>query len=166
MGAVVNKTIMPDCSIEGVLLTPLKQLNDARGAVLHMLRNDAADFTHFGECYFSEIVPGAVKAWKRHRLQTQNLAVPVGRIRLVIYDSRENSASKGKLAVLELGRPDSYYRISIPPNLWYGFACLGDVTALIVNCSDIAHSPDESDVQSLTYSAIPYRWELTEGVPV
>ena len=62
-------------AVDGVVETELRQIADPRGAVLHMLRADAADFTRFGECYFSEVAPGAVKAWKLHRRQTQELAV-------------------------------------------------------------------------------------------
>lgn len=91
--------------ISGVTFTELRQVSDERGALLHMLRCDAAEFSRFGECYFSEVLPGAIKAWKRHRMQTQNLAVPVGRIRMVIYDNREGSVTRGQLQELQLGRP-------------------------------------------------------------
>lgn len=144
--------------IEGVAVVPLKALSDARGAVLHMLRADAPDFTRFGECYFSEVLPGAVKAWKRHRVQTQNLAVPIGRIRLVIYDDRERSRTRGRLTVLEVGRPDAYCRVRIPPGVWYGFAAVGPAAALIANCADRPHEPDESEVRRIDDPAIPYRW--------
>ena len=70
-----------DPTIDGVLLTELRQIIDERGAVLHHFRCDVPEFTKFGESYFSEMVPGAVKAWKRHRQQTQNLTVPIGRVR-------------------------------------------------------------------------------------
>lgn len=148
-----------DDQVEGVTLTELRQITDERGAVLHMLRSDAQDFTRFGECYFSEVFPGAVKAWKRHRLQTQNLAVPVGRIRMVIFDDRQNSVTKGKLKVLELGRPDAYIRLRIPPGIWYGFSCISSSPALLVNCADRTHDPSESDVVSVTDSTIPYSWK-------
>src|SRR5712671_2759364 len=111
-------------TIEGVIVTELRQIADQRGAVLHMLRSDSVDFTRFGECYFSEVFPGIVKAWKRHRLQTQNFAVPYGRVRVVIYDDRDASPTRGNLQVHELGRPDAYRRLRIPPGLWYGFSCL------------------------------------------
>ena len=75
-------------SIDGVVVTELRQVVDERGAVLHHMRSDAPEFSAFGECYFSEMVPNAVKAWKCHQVQTQNLAVPVGRVRFVIYDDR------------------------------------------------------------------------------
>jgi dTDP-4-dehydrorhamnose 3,5-epimerase len=145
--------------IEGVSLTELRQIGDERGTVLHMLRCDAPEFTRFGECYFSEVLPGAVKAWKRHRAQTQNLAVPVGRIRMVVYDDRQGSATRGTLQVLELGRPEAYSRLRIPPGLWYGFACMGAKPALLANCADLPHDKDESDVRSIYDSLIPYSWE-------
>ena len=127
----------PDNMIEGVTLTALREISDERGAVLHMLRCDAPEFTNFGECYFSEVMPGAVKAWKRHRIQTQNLAVPVGRIRVVIYDERESSSTRGQVQALELGRPDVYLRLKIPPSLWYGFTCVSATPALLANCADL-----------------------------
>lgn len=145
--------------IDGVTLIPLRQIEDARGAVLHMLRSDAADFTGFGECYFSETRPGAVKAWKLHRRQTQNLAVPAGRIRLVIYDDRAGSSTRGRLAELELGRPDRYVRVRIPPGLWYGFTALGTVPALLANCADLPHDPNECEVRDSATADIPYVWE-------
>ncbi len=93
----MDKMTSLESPIEGVTLTPLRQIGAERGAVLHMLRSDDLEFTRFGECYFSEVLPGAIKAWKRHRAQTQNLTVPVGRIRLVIFDDREASATRGQL---------------------------------------------------------------------
>lgn len=146
--------------IDGLVLTELRQIGDERGAVLHMLRCDVPDFTRFGECYFSEVLPGAVKAWKRHRAQTQNLAVPVGRIRIVIFDDREDSPTLGRIQVLELGRPDAYLRLSIPPGLWYGFACIGTTPALLANCADIPHEPSESTTRPKNDPGIPFRWEV------
>lgn len=106
----IHSVELPD----GVVVAALREIPDERGAVLPILRADAPGFSSFGECYFSEIAPGAVKAWKRHSSQTQNLAVPAGRIRMVIYDDREGSATKGRLEILELGRPDRHMRLRIP----------------------------------------------------
>ncbi len=144
--------------IEGITLFPLREISDQRGAVLHMLRSDAPEFTTFGECYFSEVLPGAVKAWKRHLLQTQNLAVPVGRIRIVLFDNRESSSTNDRLEIIELGRPDAYMRIQIPPGIWYGFSCISCEKALIVNCADIPYQPSESETMPIEDSFIPYNW--------
>ena len=144
--------------IKGVNLINLNQISDHRGMVLHMLRSDAQDFTEFGECYFSEIFPEAIKAWKKHRVQTQNIAVPVGRILLVIYDDRELSATKGKILEIELGRPDAYQRVRISPDIWYGFKCISSGPALLVNCADYPHNKNESEVISFDDPSIPYKW--------
>jgi dTDP-4-dehydrorhamnose 3,5-epimerase len=146
-------------SIEGVHITPLKEIIDSRGSVLHMLRADSLDFVKFGECYFSEVFPGATKAWKKHKIQTQNLAVPIGKVKLVIFDDRIFSKTYGKLIVLTLGRPESYFRVSIPPLVWYGFSCISPTNALIVNCSDYPHDPLENELKNLNDTYIPYNWE-------
>ena len=147
-----------EASIDGVLVTALRQIVDERGAVLHHMRSDAPEFTIFGECYFSEMVPGAVKAWKRHREQTQHLAVPIGRVRFVVYDDRESSPTLGEIQVVELGRPDDYNRLRIPKDLWYGFTCLSDTPALIANCADLPHDPDDAELLPEDDPGIPYRW--------
>jgi dTDP-4-dehydrorhamnose 3,5-epimerase len=154
-----KKLDMHTGDIAGVTIVPLRVIADDRGAVLHMLRCDADDFTAFGECYFSEVAPTAVKAWKKHLAQTQNLAVPVGRIRLVIFDERAKSPTKGNILVVELGRPDAYQRVTIPPGLWYGFSCISESPALIANCADQPHSKSESVVLDVADTLIPYSWQ-------
>jgi len=144
--------------IDGVVITELRQICDERGAVLHMLRCDAPEFTNFGECYFSEVIPGCIKAWKRHSLQTQNLTVPVGRIKMVIFDDRHDSNTKGRVQEIEIGRPDNYIRLQIPTGLWYGFACVSTTPALLVNCADIPHDPNEGEVCEKDNPLIPYKW--------
>lgn len=144
--------------IPGVAIQPLKQIVDDRGAVLHMLRHDSPLFERFGEIYFSLVFPGIVKAWKCHQRMTQNLAVPVGKIRLVIYDDRESSPVRGEVEEHILGRPDEYYLVRIPPLLWYGFQGLGSTPALVANCTDLVHDPDEVQRLPLLPSQIPYKW--------
>jgi dTDP-4-dehydrorhamnose 3,5-epimerase len=145
--------------IEGVKLVSLLEIGDSRGAVLHMLRNDSPDFISFGECYFSEVLPGVIKGWKKHHLQTQNLAVPVGRIRIVMFDERIESSTKGLVQVVELGRPDAYIRVTIPPGIWYAFSCISSEKGLLVNCADIPHQSSESETMPLEQSSIPYKWQ-------
>jgi dTDP-4-dehydrorhamnose 3,5-epimerase len=146
--------------IEGVIVQPLKQIADNRGSVLHMLRNDSDLFNQFGEVYFSEIHPGMVKAWKRHKRQTQNLAVPFGKIRLVIYDGRPTSSTHGKITEYELGRPEHYKLVHIPPMLWYGFQEVGGQISMIANCADHPHDPKDAESKPADSDQIPYQWKI------
>ncbi|MBW2169914.1 MAG: dTDP-4-dehydrorhamnose 3,5-epimerase family protein [Deltaproteobacteria bacterium] len=143
--------------IDGVIIQQLEQFHDARGSVMHMFRVDNPVFEKFGEVYFSEILPGAVKAWKRHKKMTQLFAVPTGMIKLVVYDDRKNSASKGKLAELDIGR-DNYRLVKIPPQLIYGFKCISPFPALVANCTDLPHNPEEADTLDPNDPTIPYKW--------
>jgi dTDP-4-dehydrorhamnose 3,5-epimerase len=147
--------------IAGVVIQPLKQIVDARGAVLHMLRGDSPLFTQFGEIYFSLVLPGAVKAWKRHRCMTQHLAVPVGKIRLVLYDDRTTAPSQGRLEDHILGRPDHYALILIPPLVWYGFQGMADQPSLVANCTDLVHDPAEVENLPASSPIFPYTWKET-----
>ncbi|CAN1498309.1 RfbC dTDP-4-dehydrorhamnose 3,5-epimerase and related enzymes [Burkholderiaceae bacterium] len=146
-------------NIDGVITFELKEIDSNLGSVLHMLRNDAPGFVRFGEVYFSEVLPKSVKAWKRHLRQTQNICVPIGRIRLVIFDPRMSSSTRGNLFEVELGRPDAYLRIQIPPGLWYGFKCLSETPALLANCVDYPHELNEGLKMPIIGSEIPYSWE-------
>jgi dTDP-4-dehydrorhamnose 3,5-epimerase len=145
--------------IPGVVIQPLKQIVDERGAVLHMLRCDSPLFTKFGEIYFSLIFPGVVKAWKRHRRMTQHFAVPVGKIRLVLYDDRPTVASRGRLEEYALGRPDNYVLLRIPPLIWYGFEGLGASPSLVANCTDLVHDSGEVENLPAGASLVPYTWK-------
>lgn len=144
--------------IEGVEVQDLRIIPTEGGPVLHMLRADSPLFRSFGELYFSEVEPGHVKAWKRHSRQTQHFAVPVGMLKIVLYDDRADSPSRGTVMELVLGRPDEYCLLCIPPRIWYGFTALGEQPALICNCTDIPHDPNEGERRPLDTDEIPYHW--------
>ena len=146
--------------IKGVKIIEKKIISDRRGKILHMLRNDSTGYLKFGECYFSEVYPYKVKAWKKHSSQTQNITVPVGTIKLVIFDDRNDSITKGRIQEILIGRPNNYKRVTIPPGLWYGFTCISDKEALLVNCADQPHDPNESLTVGIINDFIPYAWEI------
>ena len=130
--------------IDGVKVTPLRQIPDERGKVMHMLRSDSDAFIGFGEIYFSCVYPGAVKAWHIHKRMTLNYAVPHGNIKLVLYDDREGSPTRGEVQEVFLG-PDNYCLVTIPPMVWNGFKGIGMNAAIVANCATIPHDPTEID---------------------
>ena len=67
--------------IDGVKVTPLRQIVDERGKIMHMLRADAEHFDKFGEIYFSCVRPEVIKAWHIHGDDPQ-LRRPFGHIGL------------------------------------------------------------------------------------
>jgi dTDP-4-dehydrorhamnose 3,5-epimerase len=148
--------------IDGVIVTPLRQILDERGKIMHMMKAGEPGFVGFGEIYFSMVYPGAIKAWHIHKAMTLNYAVPVGRIKLVLYDLRESSPTCGKLEELFLG-PDNYCRVTVPPLVWNGFKGIGDEMAVVANCASICHDPHEIERRDPFDQSIPYNWELRHG---
>ena len=147
--------------IEGVKVIPLKRIPDERGTIMHMLRRDDPHFIEFGEIYFSTIYRGVIKGWHRHRDMTLNYACVFGRIKLVIYDDRQDSPTHGAIMEQFLG-PEHYALVQIPPGLWNGFKGMSDPHAIIANCCTHAHDPsaNRSDRLDPLNNSIPYDWDV------
>jgi dTDP-4-dehydrorhamnose 3,5-epimerase len=153
---------MSNQKIDGVTIKPLRQIPDERGKIMHMLRSDDANFVAFGEIYFSCVYPGAIKAWHLHSKMTLNYSVPFGNIKLVLYDDRENSPTKGNLMEIFPGE-SNYCLITIPPGIWNGFKGIGDKMAIVANCSTIPHCSEEIQRMDPFTEKIPYNWSLRHG---
>ena len=145
--------------IEGVLIKPLRQIPDERGKIMHMLRADDPHFEKFGEIYFSVVYPDVIKGWHLHTKMTLNYAVVSGMIKLVLYDAREESPTKGELQELYIGE-DNYALVRIPSGIYNGFKGIGVEPAIVANCSDIPHDPEEIQRVDPFSKDIPYDWDL------
>lgn len=145
--------------IDGVIVTPLKQIVDERGKVMHMLRKDAAEFSAFGEIYFSTVHPGSIKGWHIHSRMILNYAVPHGHIKFVLYDDRLGSPTRGVVQEFFMG-PDNYCLVTVPPMVWNGFKGIGTETAVVANCASIAHDPTEIERKDPFDPSIPYDWSI------
>ena len=145
--------------IDGVVVQPLKQMLDERGKVMHMLRASDPWYVGFGEIYFSLVYPGVVKGWHLHKRMVLNYAVPHGRIKMVLFDDREGSETRGELMELFLG-PDHYALVQVPALVWNGFKGVGTEPALVANCASLPHDPDEIVRLDPFENHIPYDWAL------
>ena len=146
-------------TIQGVLVEKINEIINPKGSVLKMLNNSSNGFIKFGECYFSEIFSGNVKGWKIHSKQTQNLTVPIGQLKMVLIDFRKTSNTYKKIFEILIGRPNNFYRLTIPPGIAYSFECISKTTALIVNCTDIKYDTLENQTIPLDDNSIPYSWK-------
>lgn len=146
--------------IDGVNFKPLKKIPDERGAIFHMLRNDDPEFTKFGEIYFSKVYPGIVKGWHLHTKMTLNYAVIIGMIKLVLFDNREKSKTRGNLMEIFTG-DENYGLITIPPMVWNSFKGIGNSAAIVANLTDTPHHKDEIQrMDPLKNDLIQYNWDV------
>ena len=133
--------------IEGVLVTPLKQIYHPKGDVFHAMKCVDPGFEGFGEAYFSSIIRGLVKAWKRHHRMTLNLVCIVGKIHFVLFDDREGSKTYGQFMEVTLSPEgeNTYCRLTIPPGVWMAFCGIADGKSVLLNVANIPHDPTEQE---------------------
>jgi len=145
--------------IDGVIVTPLRQIFDERGKVMHMLREDSPVFSRFGEVYFSCTNPGAIKAWHLHKQMTLNYAVIYGAIKCVLYDDRPGSKTRGCVDEFFLS-PENYCLLTVPPLIWNGWKGIGDKVSIVANCATIPHDAAEIERKPAFDQSIPYDWAI------
>lgn len=136
---------MEQINIQGVELHPLKHIIVPKGDIFHALKSTDEGYAGFGEAYFSQIESGAVKGWKRHNRMTLNIIVPVGKIRFVVYDDREGSATNGKFQEVILSPESNYQRLTLAPGLWMAFQGMDKGFSMLMDIIPEPHDPSEAD---------------------
>ena len=144
--------------IHDIKITPLKIISDDRGKVMHMLRKDSAIFDKFGEIYFSTIYYKSIKAWHLHKESVLNYACIKGKVKLVLFDDRKESPSKGIYQELTLS-PEDYFLVTIPPNIWNGFKGLDKSESIIANCLTLPHNEKEMVRKDPFDKGFNYNWD-------
>ena len=128
--------------LDGMIKSDLNIIEAESGSVLHALKKTDIGFKEFGEVYFSKVVKDAVKAWKLHQRMTLNLVVPVGCVLFCFKDVREKSETFNEICKIILSQ-EPYFRLTIPPGIWFGFKGVSHGLNLICNVADIPHDPQE-----------------------
>ena len=125
-----------------MIKTDLNIIEADSGSVYHGLKNTDNGFKDFGEVYFSSVKNDLIKAWKLHKEMTLNLIVPIGAVQFFFLDVREKSNTFNQTYKVILSQ-NPYFRLTVPPVIWFGFKGISDGLNLICNIADIPHDPDE-----------------------
>lgn len=141
--------------IEGVIVTNLPTVHHPKGNINHVIKTSSKGFEGFGEAYFSSVDCGSIKGWKRHNRIALNVVVPIGAIRFVIYDDRQDSTTYGEFFELTIGLDCNYSRLTIPSGLWVSFQGIGESNMLL---NIIAEEHDPSESTNLPLNDISYSW--------
>lgn len=150
--------------IHDVRVKQLKVIPDERGRLMEMLRVDDDLFKKFGQVYMTAAYPGVVKAWHYHKKQWDNFVCVHGMMKVVLYDNREDSPTKGEVNEFFLG-DHRQVLVQIPPLVFHGFKCVSDHEAIIINCPTEMYdykNPDEFRVDP-HQNDIPYDWSRKDG---
>lgn len=147
--------------IEGVQTKKLRLIPDDRGFLMEMLRSDWPEFERFGQSYITACYPGVIKAWHYHKKQTDHFVCVSGMAKVVLFDDREGSPTKGLINEFHIGYLNPIL-VKIPPFTYHGFTAEGTDTALIVNFPTELYNYQEPDEFRLPFDdpLIPYDWRV------
>ena len=135
--------------MDGVILTPLKQIHNPKGDIFHTMKRSDDGFDGFGEAYFSTIHKDDIKGWKQHTKMTLNLVVPVGKIEFVVYDKNRKDFFNVILS------QENYQRLTVKAGLWMAFRGI-DQNSMLLNLASIEHDPSEAN--NIELEEIKYEW--------
>lgn len=150
--------------IAGVKLERLKVIPDERGRVMEILRSDDEIFHKFGQVYMTTTYPNVVKAWHYHKIQTDNVTVVRGMLKLVLYDAREDSPTKGEINELFIGEHNPLL-VQIPKRVYHGWMCISETEAIAINIPTEVYNREEPDEYRIHPhdNDIPYNWSRKDG---
>ncbi len=150
--------------IDGVKTKVLKVIADERGFLMEMLRSDDELFERFGQLYITACYPNVVKGWHYHRKQIDHFVCVKGMAKVVLYDSREDSPTKGEINEFFMGEKNPIL-LKIPRLVMHGFKAIGNESAHIINCPTEVFNYKEPDEFRKPYDTdeIPYNWDIKMG---
>ena len=154
----------PAPRIEGIAVKPLRVIPDERGRLFEILRRDEPLFQKFGQVYCTTVSFGVVKGWHYHKRQVDNFVCVSGMIKLVAYDARPRSRTRGQVNEFFIGIHQPLL-VQIPPGVYHGFKGITAPESIVINVPTEPYrheSPDEYRLEPHTPS-IPYDWSRKDG---
>jgi dTDP-4-dehydrorhamnose 3,5-epimerase len=144
--------------IEGVIIKELqvhKDVSDSEqhqgekeGFLMEVLREDDDLMKKFGQTVFTVSYPGTIKAFHWHKKQDDLWFISSGTAKIVLYDKREDSKTKGETQVVMAGE-DDYKLILIPQGVVHGYQVVGNKpVSLFYHVTEMydTHNPDEQRI--------------------
>lgn len=151
--------------IDGVFLHDVKHVPRDHGIITEIYRPEW-DPTNkpVVQVYQSRLFPAAIGAWSCHKIATDRLFVSQGHLKIVLYDDREESSTKGTLLEILAGDYNPAFLV-IPPGVWHGVQNLGTADVILLNLPTRGYVYEDPDHYRLPYntSNIPYQWTAKES---
>jgi dTDP-4-dehydrorhamnose 3,5-epimerase len=152
-------------NVEGVRIERLVGYHDQRGSLVPFM-----DFTKpfwsepIVHAYEFTIRPGRIKGWGMHRLQADRYFVQTGDLRVVLFDGREGSPTKGRFCQFWF-TGGTYGLLHIPAGVWHATQNWGTTLGRIVNFGTVRFDtarPDKARIDPHS-GAIPFDWTIRDG---
>ncbi len=160
-----HQTVMPDGTvlmelIDGVQCHETKNIITGNGMTTEIFREDWAlhglAIQHMIHVSFR---PRGLSAWHLHTRQTDHVFCTAGSLRVVLFDDRPGSPTRGRLNVFHLSRMRPTLLV-LPPHIWHGIQNLEAAESSFINFFDQQFCYEDPDDWRLPQDtdAIPYRF--------
>lgn len=149
--------------IEGVRLKPPTIHADDRGYLLELVKEGEPllDGIQVRQTVHTMSYPGIIKAFHWHRRQWDIWYFVSGNARVVLYDLREGSPTKGETQTFYLGEVNRTL-IAIPPGVAHGYQVLGNQPVHLIYHVTEPYNPADPDEERIPYDdpGIGYDWSI------
>lgn len=149
-------------AIDGVTVRPAPTHTDHRGSVVELLSEGWPE--HFGDgvphIYLATVVPGTIKGWVCHQGQDDRSVLLFGRLRWVLYDGREASATHGLIQTITQTEATRAL-VTVPEGVWHAVQNVGPTEAGFVNMPTAAYDYGDPDKHRLPLDTdeIPFSFQ-------
>jgi dTDP-4-dehydrorhamnose 3,5-epimerase len=133
--------------IAGVEIKPLVGHADDRQVFREVIRVTDDFFGEgFGQLSYAYMYTGSAKAWHLHQQQVDWWYVPLGAVRLALYDTRADSPTHALLEEIMLGPDYGHKVVRIPPGVAHGCKVLEGPAQLFYVTSQVYTPADEGRI--------------------
>ncbi len=130
---------------------------------METLRCDDEVFIKFGQAYITTAYPGVVKGWHYHKVQVDNFVALKGMFKVVLYDGREESPTRGEINEFFMGIYNPIL-LQIPRLVIHGFKAIGEEESIMLNIPTEPYKYDAPDEHRIDPHStdVPYDWTLKD----
>lgn len=166
-------------SIEGVGVLKRTIFADSRGFLIETFANSKEQDPSVYS-YSSLVQPGCAKdvdKFHHHQKQQDRFTVVLGKLWILLYDTRKNSPTYGRVEVVEVsgGNPEIQekiilpaYTITIPQGVYHGIKNPGELPTILVNHPTFEYNPEDegrtlfSEIQIPFINNANFSWDLVK----
>jgi dTDP-4-dehydrorhamnose 3,5-epimerase len=131
--------------IEGVTVREVRNIVTANGVTTELYRPDWDVVEGEVEQVIHVALRGnALSAWHQHRHRWDYIFTVGGHLRVVLYDPREDSATKGQVDAFHLS-PARPQLLAVPPWVWHGVQNLSSDASCFVNMFNAPYDYEDPD---------------------
>lgn len=139
--------------IQGLEVRELPSHLGEKGLVVELREGQVSASELASVCH--NLFPDIVDAWTVHEEAVERVICLEGMIKLVTYDARSDSATKGEVSEIFLGEY-CYREVKIPAGVFRGWKAAGKRGALVLSTLE----GDDPAGRSLSRTSVPYDWDL------